>query len=73
MIRLRDPDGYYQSKSAQASPSRSVSSNPESDGDYAYSTAQLTRLLSRNPAWAKIREAEKSRIGLDVQHPGEFW
>lgn len=72
MIRLRDPCGIAK-KSAESSPNKSIASNPESDGDYAYSTSQLTRLLSKNPAWAKVRESERGRIGLNVDNENEFW
>lgn len=72
MVRLKDPCGKLKG-SGENSPNKSVASNPESDGDYAYSTSQLTKLLSKNPAWAKIRESERGRIGLTIENDGEFW
>lgn len=71
MVRLKDPCGRIKN-SAENSPNKSIASNPESE-EYAYSASQLTRLLSKNPAWAKVRESERGRIGLTVEHDGEFW
>jgi len=41
--------------------------------DYAYSTSQLTRLLSKNPEWSRIKDTERERLGLTLDHEGEFW
>ncbi|GFG33019.1 hypothetical protein Cfor_10668, partial [Coptotermes formosanus] len=67
MVRLRDPRGddyVYTSKS--------LSNNAE-QSDYAYSTSQLTRLLSKNPQWSRIRDTERERLGLTLDHEREFW
>lgn len=69
MVRLRDTGT---AKSVVGSPNKSVSSNAEDDS-YAYSTSQLTKLLSRNPLWAKIKESDKDRLGLTTDYEGEFW
>lgn len=73
MVRLKDPCGSPKSSGENSPGNKSVASNPESDGDYAYSTSRLTKLLSKNPAWAKIKESERTRIGLTIENDGEFW
>lgn len=74
MVRLRDPCVNTSAKSTrEGSPSKSIASTPEADADYAYSTSQLTRLLSKNPAWAKMKEVDRGRLGLNIDNEGEFW
>ena len=43
------------------------------NGEFAYSTSQLTRLLSKNMQWSKIKDTERERMGLTLDHEGEFW
>ncbi|KAK6623354.1 hypothetical protein RUM43_009206 [Polyplax serrata] len=69
MVRLRDTGVK---KSVENSPNKSITSSTECDG-YAYSTSHLTKLLSKNPVWAKMRESEKERLGLHTDYDGEFW
>ncbi|XP_021940250.1 calpain-5-like isoform X2 [Zootermopsis nevadensis] len=66
MVRLRDPcvDGRISS---------AVSKSSAEQNDYAYSTPQLTRLLSKNPEWSRIKDTERERLGLTLDHEGEFW
>jgi mannitol/fructose-specific phosphotransferase system IIA component (Ntr-type) len=50
-----------------------ICSNNAEQNDYAYSTSQLTRLLSKNPQWSRIRDTERERLGLTLDHEREFW
>lgn len=50
-----------------------VCSSSAEQSDYAYSTSQLTRLLSKNPQWSRIRDTERERLGLTLDHDREFW
>ncbi|PSN42970.1 Calpain-5 [Blattella germanica] len=67
MVRLKDPRG-----DGRMTPNGSKSNSVE-EGDYAYSTSQLTRLLSKNPEWSKVKDTERERLGLTLDHEGEFW
>ncbi|PNF42187.1 hypothetical protein B7P43_G07321 [Cryptotermes secundus] len=66
MVRLRDPRG-----DGRMSGTESRSSNVEQNG-YAYSTSQLTRLCSKNREWSRIKDTERERLGLTLDHDGEF-
>ncbi|KAJ9594825.1 hypothetical protein L9F63_013862, partial [Diploptera punctata] len=68
MVRLRDPRG-----DGRMSPNESKSDDCDNDDSYAYSTSQLTRLLSKNPQWSKVKDTERERLGLSLDHEGEFW
>lgn len=62
------------------------SNNRETDGEktnetdddeeqeecFAYSSSKLTHLLSRNSAWAKVKNSESVRLGLG-HSDNEFW
>ncbi|XP_069692223.1 calpain-5-like isoform X2 [Periplaneta americana] len=67
MVRLRDPRGDGRISTGESK------SNDVEEADYAYSTSQLTRLLSRNPEWSKIKDTERERLGLTLDQEGEFW
>lgn len=45
----------------------------ESEGQYAYSTSALSRLLSTNSEWARVKESERQRLGLHFNDKAEFW
>ena len=46
---------------------------PESETQFAYSTAALAHLLSINSEWAKVRECDRQRLGLHINEKTEFW
>lgn len=59
-------------KSGENSPTKSITSNAEDDV-YAYSTSKLTKLMSKNPNWAKMKESYREKLGLYTDYGGEFW
>ncbi|XP_063244586.1 calpain-5-like isoform X2 [Bacillus rossius redtenbacheri] len=64
MVRLLDPRGIR------------ICSTPKSvegSGEYAFSTSELSKLLSTNPEWAKVKDSQRERIGLTFNEEGEFW
>nr|XP_018901638.1 PREDICTED: calpain-5-like [Bemisia tabaci] len=67
MVRLRDAsDNQWKAGSRRSSAKGAPT-------EYAYSTAQLTRLRSKNASWAQVKNDEFQRIGLAVQSKNEFW
>ncbi|KAG8267799.1 hypothetical protein J6590_041714 [Homalodisca vitripennis] len=68
MVRLRDP--REQGRRPATAPSED---GTESEGQFAYSTATLIRLLSANSDWARVSETERQRLGLCFNDKSEFW
>ncbi|XP_054282444.1 calpain-5-like [Macrosteles quadrilineatus] len=68
MVRLRDPR-----EEGRRPPTGPSEDGPESEGQYAYSTATLSRLLSSNSDWSRVKESERQRLGLHFNDKAEFW
>jgi hypothetical protein len=51
----------------------SICSSTAEQNGYAYSTSHLTRLCSKNQEWSRIKDTERERLGLTLDHDGEFW
>uniref|UniRef100_A0A1B6E2A2 Uncharacterized protein n=1 Tax=Clastoptera arizonana TaxID=38151 RepID=A0A1B6E2A2_9HEMI len=68
LLRLRDPR-----EKGRTPPSLRNTNSPEEEGEYVYTTAALTRLLSSNIEWSKVKESERQRLGLTFNEKSEFW
>ncbi|XP_049803377.1 calpain-5-like [Schistocerca nitens] len=70
MVRLRD---LLNDKIKSETESKGEDGDARSNKEYAYTTSQLTRLLSSSPEWSKVRESERERMGLTLDYETEFW
>ncbi|XP_075212283.1 calpain-5-like isoform X2 [Lycorma delicatula] len=68
MIRLRDPRDERRRPATADSGARSGS-----DVEFAFSAASVSRMLSQNSDWAKVKECERERLGLVFRDKSEFW
>ncbi|KAK7873950.1 hypothetical protein R5R35_012960 [Gryllus longicercus] len=88
MVRLRDPNGTAPSvcqtstteeagaDDGQSSGRGSGSNSAKSEKQNApglYSLSKLSRLLSTNPEWSRVKDSDLNKIGLTCDNASEFW